>query len=97
MNFEIIKHNIEALEAKHENAIAVMGGAYWAAQEVHKDNPDFKAFLSFMDGMLWSARFFKWHESLAKACKTFCHLAMVDPMLVEAYIGIRFEDMEVLQ
>lgn len=91
MNFEIIKSNIMALEAHHENAVAVMGGAYFAAQEVHKDKPDFEAFLSFMDGMLSHVKFFKWHESLPKACRTFCHLAMVDPMLVEAYIGMKFE------
>jgi hypothetical protein len=92
MNFEFIRHKIEAMEAQHENSIAVMSGAYFAAQEVHKDKPDFEAFLSFMDGMLSHAKFFKWHESLPQACRTFCHLAMVDPMLVETYIGMKFED-----
>mgnify|MGYP003540099880 CR=1 FL=1 len=38
-----------------------------------------------------SARFFGWKESIANACNTFCHLCMVDPMLVEAHIGKRFE------
>ena len=34
-NFEIIKDNILTLQDKYDNAVAVMGGAYWAAQEVH--------------------------------------------------------------
>ena len=92
MNPDIVKDSIIALEAKHQNAVAVMGGAYWAAQEAHKDQPDFEAFISFMEGMVQHAKFFNWHESLPKACRTFCNLAMVDPMLVESYIGMKFED-----
>ena len=91
MNFEFIIHKIEAMEAQHENSIAVMSGAYFAAQEVHKDDPDFGAFLSFMDNMIQRARFFEWHESLPQACRTFCNLAMIDPKLVEADIGMTFE------
>jgi len=89
---DIIRFNIISLEDIHDNAVAVMGGAYWAAQEVHKDNPDFGAFVEYLCNMIHDYKFFGWHESIAQAMRTFCKLAMVDPALVEAYIGMRFEE-----
>ena len=88
----IVKNNILALQEKHENAVAVMGGAYWASQEVHKDEPDFSKFVELMCNMVTNAKFFQWHESIPKAMRTFCKLAMVDPALVEVYIGMKFEE-----
>lgn len=91
-NYDIIKDNILALEDKHDNAVAVMGGAYWAAQEVHNDNPNFGKFVEYLSNMLHDYAFFGWHESKPQAMRTFCKLAMVDPMLVETYLGIKFEE-----
>lgn len=88
----IIKNNIEALQDKYDNAIAVMGGAYWAAQEVHNDKPNFDKFIELMCNMVTDHKFFGWHEPIPQAMRTFCKLAMVDPMLVEAYIGMKFEE-----
>lgn len=89
----IIKSNIEALQEKYDNAIPVMGSAYWAAQEVHNDKPNFDKFVELMVNMVSDHKFFKWHEPLPRAMRTFCKLAMVDPALVEAYIGMRFEQL----
>lgn len=92
MNFDIIKDNIMALEDRHENAVAVMGGAYWAAQEVHNDSPSFSKFVEYLSSMLYNYKFFGWYESKPQAMRTFCKLAMVDPMLVEVYLGHKFEE-----
>lgn len=88
----VVQANIEALQEKYDNAIPVMGGAYWAAQEVHNDNPNFAKFVELMINMVSDHKFFKWHESIPQAMRTFCKLAMVDPCLVEAYIGMKFEE-----
>lgn len=59
---------------------------------IHDDNIDFEAFVVKGIGtMLRNAMFYGWHEPLAKACRDFCHICMVDPMLVEAYCGMKFE------
>lgn len=91
-SYEVIKDNILALEDKHENAVAVMGGAYWAAQEVHCDHPNFEKFVEYLSNMIHDYKFFGWHEPIPQAMRTFCKLAMVDPMLVETYLGIKFEE-----
>ena len=88
----LIKSNIEALQEKYDNAIPVMGGAYWAAQEVHCDKPNFDKFIELMCNMVTDYKFFGWHETIPQAMRTFCKLAMVDPCLVEAYIGMKFEE-----
>lgn len=92
-NYEIIKDNILALEDKYENSVAVMGGAYWAAQEVHRDKPNFSKFVEYLSNMVHDYAFFGWHEPIPQAMRTFCKLAMVDPALVEAYLGMKFEEM----
>jgi hypothetical protein len=43
--------------------------------------------------MLRNAMFYGWEQPLAEACRDFCHICMVDPMLVEAYCGMRFEQL----
>jgi len=91
-NPSIIQRNILALEDKHDNAVAVMGGAYWAAQEVHNDEPDFDKFVEYLSNMLIDYDFFGWHEPKPQAMRTFCKLAMVDPALVEAYLGMKFDE-----
>lgn len=88
----IVQSNILALQDKYDNAVAVMGGAYWAAQEVHGDKPNFDKFVELMSNMIHDLKFFGWHESIPQAMRTFCKLAMVDPALVEAYIGMKFEE-----
>lgn len=88
----IVEHNIRALAQTHENAIAVMGGAYFAAYDIHKDAPDFESFIIKMDDMIRQHLFRNYDEPLHDSMKTFCHLCMVDHALVEAYIGMRFED-----
>jgi hypothetical protein len=91
-NLNIVENNIRALAQTHENAIAVMGGAYFAAQDIHQDTPNFNAFIYKMDEMIRQHLFRDYDEPLEKSMKTFCHLCMVDPALVEAYLGMKFKD-----
>lgn len=76
---------IEDLDEKYGNAIPIFGGALW----VH----DIETLVSSLPHIIHSAKFFGWHDTLAGACRTFCSLCFTDYMLVEAYIGIRFEEL----
>jgi len=74
---------VEALDEKHPNAIPIFGGAIF----VH----DIEGIARSLPHVIHSAKFFKWHDTLANACRTFCHLCFTDPALVECYIGMKFE------
>jgi hypothetical protein len=76
---------IEALNKKHSNAIPIFGGALWVN--------DLDALVSSLPSVIHGAKFFKWHAGLADACRTFCHLCLIDPALVECYIGMKFEEL----
>ncbi len=76
---------IEALAEKHSNAIAIFGGALW----VH----DLEMLIASLPSVISGAKFWKWHAGLADACRQFCHLCFIDPMLVECSIGMTFEQL----
>lgn len=84
-----ILHN---LNEQHEHAIAVLGGAYFAIECVHGEHLDMEQFVLFLPDVINKARFFGWHEGVVGALNRFCHLCLVDPSLIEAYIGMRFEE-----
>ena len=74
---------VEALDEKYPNAIPIFGGAIWVK--------DIEGIIQSLPHVIQSAKFFKWHDTIANACRTFCSLCFVDPTLVECYIGMRFE------
>lgn len=76
---------IEDLDEKYGNAIPIFGGAIF----VH----NIEGIVRSLPHIIHSAKFFGWHDTLAGACRTFCSLCFTDYMLVEAYIGIRFEEL----
>ena len=78
---------IEALAEKYPNAIPIFGGALWIEPN------DIEHLVKSLSHVLFEARYRNWHEGLAGACRTFCHLCQFDPMLVEIYIGTTFEDL----
>ena len=78
---------LEDLENKHRYAIAIFGGAVFV-----KTIDDVIDKLSYVITM---SKFYRWHESAAKACRTFCHLCLIDPALVEAYLGMTFEEIAI--
>lgn len=87
-------HNaIVALNEKHPNAIAIFGGALGAYNAIHCDEPDFRAFTGYLTSLIHSAKFFEWHEGIVGALRRFCSLCLVDPMLIELYIGMTLEEL----
>ena len=83
---------IMSLDEKYPNAIPVFGGALHASKHINCDTPNFGKFISYFPDLINSVKFYKWHESAVEALRRFCHICYVDPMLVEAYLGVRFED-----
>lgn len=86
----IIEERLIALNEQHEHAIAVFGCAIYAYECARKG--DIVGFTDFLPIVAQNARFYGWHESAPRALHRFCHLCMVDPMLIEAYLGVRFEE-----
>lgn len=78
---------IERLQEKHSNAIPIFGGA------IFMDGDNLEKVALYLPSIIRNAEFFKWHDTLANACRVFCHCLFVDPMLMEAYIGSKFEDL----
>jgi hypothetical protein len=81
---EAIANAIVDLDRKYSNAIPVFGGAY----HIDRDIPSVALYLPTL---LRHAEIWKWHESQADTCRRFCHLLMIDPALVEVYLGATFE------
>lgn len=84
---------IMSLSEKHSNVIPIFGGALGAYNCINCDEPDFSKFVSYIPDLVHSAKFYKWHEGVAGALRTFCHLCLVDPALVELYIGMSFHEL----
>lgn len=87
---DFIKHNIECLDSKYSNAIPVFGGALWV---YHDNNFSSERFISGLSHVAENAKFFKWHEGVVGAMRRYCHLCMVDPVVVEAELGMKFEEL----
>lgn len=89
-----IKQIIEELDDKFDNAIPVFGGALWAYKSVaSNDNINFKEFISYIPTVISNAKFYHWHEGAVGAVRRFCRLCLVDPALVECYIGMSLEEL----
>jgi hypothetical protein len=82
-----ILHHINTIADRYSNAIPVFGYAY------HMDTIDMDSVIKKLPEVICAARFFKWHAGEAEACRTFCNICFIDPMLIEAYIGMRFEEL----
>lgn len=77
---------------KMPNGVPVLGGAYHAYDCMNSDNVDIQRFCEYLLSCVQSAIFFEFDGGIENALNTFCHLCLVDPMLIEAYLGIRFTD-----
>lgn len=86
---DCIMHKLEVLDAKYPNTIPIFGGALWV---YHENDLDLECFLSGIPHVVHSAKFFNWHGGVVDAVRTYCHICMVDPMLVEVALGVRLED-----
>jgi hypothetical protein len=84
---------ITALDNKYSNAIPIFGGALGAYEYINCNTPDFAKFVKCLSTVIDNAKFYKWHEGAVGAIRRFCRLCLVDPALIEAYIGITFEEL----
>lgn len=89
--YDVIKI-LESLNEKHDNAIAVFGSALLAYEYTHGEKLDLNEFIMFLPQVVNNAKFFRWHEGVEKALNRFCHICLVDPKLIEAYLGMRFKE-----
>lgn len=87
-----VKTIIEGLSEKHSNAIAIFGSAVFAYDATFGSRQDMNKFMSYLPDVASRARFFEWHEGVAGALRRFCHICLVDPMLIEVYLGMSFEE-----
>ena len=66
--------------------------AQYDGKALAKHEIDFHEFTVHLVRSLDDMIFRQWRQPLAEAMRDYCHIALVDPALVEAYIGMRFED-----
>lgn len=88
-----IYNAIATLDVKYPNAIPIFGGALGAYEYINSSTPDFDKFVVCMTSVIHNAKFYNWHEGVVGALHRFCRLCLVDPALVELYIGMRFEEL----
>ena len=85
-----VKQIIEQLADEHSSAIPIFGGALWAYE--YAKVGDLANFVNYLPHVVSEAKFRHWHEGIDGALRRFCHICLVDPMLIEVYLGIRFEE-----
>ena len=75
------------------NALEVLGGAALAYRDMHEDGEgrDITKIIPHLDRCMRMAFSVGWYAGVAEAMRAFCNLCMVDPALVEALLGHRFE------
>lgn len=77
----------------NEQIGAIFGPAwelYETAEKLKNGTFDFN-YLAYRVALVGEfAHFFGWHDGILNAMKTYCHMLLVDPALVEASLGLRF-------
>ena len=91
---KMVEDAVVNLSKTYANAIPIFGGAPLAYTEIHREIPNFDGFIGYLAHVIDEAKRRQWHEGIEGALKEFCHLCLVDPMLVESYLGITFEQIE---
>lgn len=74
-----------------ESAISVLGGAAFAASAMEAG--DWEGFCRFLLNVPSFATPTSWPNGIQDAMETFCHICMVDPRLVEVYLGATFAEL----
>ena len=82
---------ITTLDTKYPNTIPIFGGALGAYNALEVGDID--RFEALMTDAVDNAKFYKWHESSADVARRFCTICRVDPALIEAGFGMRFEEL----
>lgn len=81
-----------ALKKVYPDAIPVLGGAVFAATAIAENDMDeFVEYLAFAITCP-SLRVKCWPGGIVSICEEFCHICLVDPKLVEVYLGYTFAE-----
>lgn len=83
---------IRQMDDETHQAVAVLGGAQFAIEYVHNDTMNIDEFVLCLPYVARNAKFFHWPEGPVDALNRFCHICLVDPKLIEAYLGVTFEE-----
>ena len=83
METTIAQSEVEKLAEKYPNAIPIFGVALWI--------DGVEELVDCLPNLINSVKFYGWHETPADACRRLCRLCFVDPALIEAYLGVKFE------
>lgn len=89
---QVLINQVEAIHEKHGVGVQIFGGVLYAYKYI-EDN-DLHAFCQSLNSVIFDAQFFHWEQGIAHALKVFCELCLVDYMLIEAYLGVSFNDIE---
>jgi hypothetical protein len=76
---------VEKLDEQHSNAIPIFGVAIWI--------DGVEELVACLPNLISDAKFWRWHDTPANACRTLCRLCFIDPTLIECYIGMKFEEL----
>lgn len=78
------------LKGTHERAIPVLGGAIFATTALRAG--DLQAFARYLLNVPSSIGKSGWPGGVEDALNTFCHVCLVDPKLIEVYLGTTFAE-----
>lgn len=71
---------------------AIFGGALYAYQ--YAEDGDLHTFCQMLSDVIFNVQFHHSAYGISQAMKIFCELCLVDYMLIEAYLGISFNEIE---
>ena len=89
---EHIINQIDNLKQKYGRGPEIFGGAIYAYQYI--ESCDFDSFCGYLDTVITASKDYKWKDGIADAMRVFCHLCGAEPGLIEAHLGIRFNEIE---
>ena len=73
-----------------DNAIVILGGAVFASSAIK--SMDYDTFTEHLMKVPGNCVFWGWNNGIEDALNHFCHACMVDPKLIEVYLGITFAE-----
>jgi hypothetical protein len=90
-----VKTIIEELGKEYNHVPEIFGGAIFACENIRVHGFDMDDFVGgWLDRVVQNADRYNWHEGVSGALERFCHICLVDPRIVEAYIGVKFKELD---
>ena len=76
-----VEQAVERLNEQYSYATSIFGGAIFV-----KSMDDV---IKYLPHAIRAAKFYRWHENSVAVCRRFCNLCLIDPALLEVYIGMK--------